>query len=219
MREDLLGYLLGALEPDEVERIEARLEVDPQLQEELREIERSLRPLESEAENFEPPVDLVSRTMDFIEASKPEPAKVQMSESRLEHGSGRRLRIPDALVAAVSLIAFGGLLFPAILEGRFESRRTQCQDNLRQLGIALTSFTTLDPTGRFPEIALDGPLAFAGIYSVELKDRNILDQDNLVLIGAVDVFGPEGNLPPVSRAAARGQNVVVALVFVELGPL
>ena len=64
MHEDLLGYLLGALEPLEMRRVAQRLQDDPEARRQLEEIERSLRPLE---EGFEPPpdppTDLISRTL------------------------------------------------------------------------------------------------------------------------------------------------------------
>lgn len=64
MHEDLLGYLLGALEPHEMRRVAQWLQDDPEARRQLEELERSLRPLE---EGFEPPSDpppdLVSRTL------------------------------------------------------------------------------------------------------------------------------------------------------------
>ncbi len=64
MDEDLLGYLLGALEPHEMRRVEERLRVDPDAREELAQIERSLRPLdESREPNESPPPDLIARTL------------------------------------------------------------------------------------------------------------------------------------------------------------
>lgn len=64
MREDLLGYLLGALEPDEMEQVRHRLKVDPEARRQLAELEEMLRPLHEQQETIEPPPsDLVSRTL------------------------------------------------------------------------------------------------------------------------------------------------------------
>jgi len=69
MQEDLLGYLLGALEPHEMRRIAQLLEEDPELRLELAELERALEPLEDGLEAMSDPMpDLVARTM----ASLPE---------------------------------------------------------------------------------------------------------------------------------------------------
>ncbi|QDS89327.1 hypothetical protein EC9_35260 [Rosistilla ulvae] len=189
MREDLLGYLLGALEPEEVLRVEALLDSDPDARAELQRIKESLRPLDEESESFEPPADLIGRTMDFIEASKPQPAAtpsvdsaIPFSETGLSQrgASTRRWRIPDALVATVSMIVLGGLVFPAILEGRYEARRTQCQSNLQELGTALAQFAISEPDQRLPKIDLRGPLAFAGVYAVDLKEHDLLDRENAI---------------------------------------
>ncbi|MCA9163069.1 MAG: hypothetical protein KDA62_08820, partial [Planctomycetales bacterium] len=71
MREDLLGFLLGALDATERQRIERKLEADPQLREQLEEIRRKLDPLESirddeDAWENEPPFGLADRTCDFV---------------------------------------------------------------------------------------------------------------------------------------------------------
>ncbi len=64
MHEDLLGYLLGALEPHEMRRVAQWLRDDPVAREELAKIEQSLRPLEESYEPVElPPSDLVARTL------------------------------------------------------------------------------------------------------------------------------------------------------------
>ncbi len=63
MREDLLGYLLGALEPGEMERISRALRADPVLRAELSRLQESLRPLDDANDLYEPPADLIDRTM------------------------------------------------------------------------------------------------------------------------------------------------------------
>lgn len=64
MHEDLLGYLLGALEPHEMERVAQMLRDDPAAREELERIEASLKPLEDNYQPVEPPPsDLVERTL------------------------------------------------------------------------------------------------------------------------------------------------------------
>ena len=64
VHEDLLGFLLGALEPHETKRVERWLREDPLAREELARVERSLRPLQEGAGKVElPPPDLVSRTL------------------------------------------------------------------------------------------------------------------------------------------------------------
>jgi prepilin-type processing-associated H-X9-DG protein len=66
MREDLIGYLLGALDPDEMERVTEALRNDPALRDELEQLRRMLEPLDQANEIFEPPGDLIDRTMASI---------------------------------------------------------------------------------------------------------------------------------------------------------
>jgi len=61
MQSDLLGYLLDALEPQEREAVEARIECEPHLQEQLARLRRSIRLLE-DVPSFEPPAGLAART-------------------------------------------------------------------------------------------------------------------------------------------------------------
>jgi len=58
---DLLGYLLDALDPEEREAVEARIEREPLLQEQLVELRRAVRLLE-DVSWFPPPVGLAART-------------------------------------------------------------------------------------------------------------------------------------------------------------
>ena len=51
MREQLIGYLLSALEPDEHQIVEAQLSRDPQLKRELELLSRSLQPLACDREH------------------------------------------------------------------------------------------------------------------------------------------------------------------------
>ncbi len=68
MREQLLGYLLEALEPDERHRLEAELLQDPTLQRDLEELNDSLEPLRLTEGPPEPPAGLAERTCQMIAA-------------------------------------------------------------------------------------------------------------------------------------------------------
>jgi hypothetical protein len=61
MQHDLLGYVLDALEPDERGAVEARIERDPLLQEQLVRLRSAVRLLE-DVPSFEPPSGLAART-------------------------------------------------------------------------------------------------------------------------------------------------------------
>ncbi len=79
MREDLLGYLLGALEPHEMRRVERLIQENPVAREELAELERALKPLDDSVDAASDliPSDLVSKTMANL---PPLPAKETVAD-------------------------------------------------------------------------------------------------------------------------------------------
>jgi anti-sigma factor RsiW len=182
MHEDLLGYLLGALEPHEMRRVARLIQEDPAIRAELAEIERALAALEGMAEpNVEPvPADLVSRTLAGI-PPLPKPGTIDATlDSLVPMHPGIEVAGPhhsswlDWIGGAAAMAAILGLLIPALAEGRMEARKVACQAHLRQLGTAITQFVNRDPQHRLPAVAESGPEAFAGMYAVRLSDAGLL---------------------------------------------
>ncbi len=197
--EDLLGYLLGALEPHEMDRVARWLQESPEARRQLGRIESSLRPLE---ENYQPPesppLDLVARTLASlpprpnqvdqkqgfsVQVNKAFADKVSSGLSTMSSGVETPHRSHfswmDWAASAVAAAVLLGLFLPAIMEGRFEARKVACQDQLRQLGTALTQYVSRDYQNRLPAVAKEGPEAFAGVYAMRLNDAGLLiDGDN-----------------------------------------
>lgn len=216
MHEDLVGYLLGALEPHEMRRVAEALRVDPKLRAELAQIQEALRPLE---DAYEPPAapssDLVARTLDNLpplphldtqgkdaqpkgdQESSPEGEPVIDSVIDAVIDAGQAAEAPGSLTpmanasgwsgrssmnwldwvsGSVAVAILLGLLLPAIAQGRFESRKAACQDQLRSLGTALTSFVNRDSGKQLPAVSPNGREAFAGVYAVRLHDAGLLEE-------------------------------------------
>lgn len=189
MQEDLLGYLLGALEPDEMQRVENMLRESEEARRMLADLERKLRPLQDDCEVIEPPPgDLISRTMDSLpplpripgRESSPAAASVEPASNRatmtpvLESGGTSTWSWRDwfgSITAASVLLA---VAIPSIVEGRFAARREFCQDNLRQLGTAMTQFVNRNAEARLPSVDSTGHQAFAGVYAPRLHDSGLL---------------------------------------------
>lgn len=192
MHEDLLGYLLGALEPHEMRRVERMIREDPTLRQQLREIERALEPLE---QNLNPaieelPTDLVGKTMAGIpplaENQSPGERRTQATfdslvpmNAEIEMGEINRWSFIDWAGGAVAAAAILGLLLPSLAHGRFEARKVACQNQLRQLGTAITQFVNRDRQQRLPAVAESGPEAFAGVYAVRLGEVGLLPDATL----------------------------------------
>ncbi len=191
MHEDVLGYLLGALEPHEMRRVAEMLRTDPLARAELERIEKALQPLEDSYEPVEPPpADLVARTLAALPPlpGKEQPAASEPLESEpiasstlapmnsgVEPPSEAGLSWMDWVSGSIAAAVLLSLLLPALAQGRFESRKIACHDQLRRLGTALTRFVTQNQRERLPEVSEQGPEAFAGVYAVRLRDADLLD--------------------------------------------
>ncbi|MEZ6089534.1 MAG: hypothetical protein R3C05_16195 [Pirellulaceae bacterium] len=228
MREDLLGYLLGALEPDEERRVERLLQRDPVARQELARIEASLKVFDHDETAFTPPDDLIAKTMDFIDASRADRAStpsamlmepLRNGELERRPASNRRWRIPDALVAVVSMIVLAGLVFPAMLQQRFEARRSHCQQNLQELGTSLAHFAINDPQRQLPNIDLEGPLAFAGVFMVKLKEAELLDRENSIWCPSQDQPETYVAIPSISELQSASLSKLTRLQAVSGGHL
>ncbi len=235
MHEDLLGYLLGALEPHEMRRVAQWLRDDASAREELAKLERSLEPLEEGYDPVEPPPrDLVARTLASLPPLPNAPASVDHPSA--EHSStaamaGDGVENHDsisvglapmrasvdaprsstmtwidwaggALAAAVLL----GLLLPALAQGRFESRKATCQDQLRQLGTALTQFVMMNQQNRLPAVAESGPEAFAGMYAIRLRRTGLLDDASIRWCPSIDLPADDsGDFPGVTEMLSTAE--------------
>ena len=197
MHEDLLGYLLGALEPHEMERVAALLKQDPEARRQMIEIQKSLRPLEDTYQPGQaPPADLIARTLGQIPSqpeSNPLPAVDGLPSM---HASNHRPRSRSvtwldmaALSAAAAIVL--ALLVPSIANGRFEARRIACQDQLRGLGIAITTFVDRNEQHRLPAVSKSGPEAFAGVYAVRLRDSGLLENPSTRWCPSLDAPGDD----------------------------
>lgn len=184
--EELIAFLLGDASPEVCERIELALATDPSVVARIDEFKQVLNELDA-LEHSEPPHDLFSKTMSRIDSLpanagndfEPVPELVQPSTLMSPSGqlaSRSRRVFWDSTVLVVCMAALCGLLLPALMRIRFESRRAQCANNLRVLGAGLIDLALASPGQRFPQIAQEGPEAFAGIYAVRLSDAGLLER-------------------------------------------
>jgi len=185
MREQLLGYLLDALEPDECERLEDRLQRAPDLQQELELLSEALEPLRAADGPIQPPPGLAQRTCRMVDAyrtgherrrprdSAPAPmapAPPCKAEARVAATDFGGMTLADMTVAAGIVVAAALLLFPAIQQSRASARLDRCRNNLRQIGAALAHYATHNH-GYYPPI---GPGETAGVYAVHLQQNGYM---------------------------------------------
>jgi hypothetical protein len=205
MRDQLIGYLLDALEPAEHEVVEAQLQLDPQLRRELELLSRSLSPLAADKEHYEPRPGLATRTCEFVVAQ----AATVMPPSAAAPGV-RQWKFTDMAIAAGIFLAAATLFFPALNQSRFAARVTQCQNNLRQIGRGMTEYSNMH-NGCYPNVPVTGKLAVVGIYGPRLVElRFITDPNVLVCPDSALAEQRNYNVPtPQQLNMAEGQELVI----------
>ncbi len=126
-----------------------------------------------------------------------------------------KFRAAFTLVELLVVIAIIGvlvaLLLPAVQAAREASRRAQCQNNLKQIGLALHNFGS---TGdKYPPARVDDPTAPAprqnqwGRSSVHAFLLPFIEQGNLA--NQFDLSEDYRSSPSSSPAAARSSNITV----------
>lgn len=211
--ENLIGYLLGALEADECVRLEQYLEGDPGLRRRLQELDDQLNAIrQSDFDEFDnPPADLSERTCDAIYEYEQACEPARPSSWNTSAAGTRDWSFIDMVVAGGVCLAVSLLFFPAVVNSRFESRSSACQNNLRQLGVSLDLFSR-DHNNDFPVAASDGNGACAGYYAPLLKDCGLLDESE-ILVCPSSSFARDVDdwyVPTCDELRrARGQRLVV----------
>ena len=194
--EQLLGYLLGALEDSEQKLVEDQLQGDSRLRRELALLEKGLKPLEAARGEFSPPPGLATKTCRFVAARAERPTAANsprrpattprmqpMSAAAAGPSGTSRWNWWDMAVALGILVAASLLVLPAIQNSRFTARLTTCQDNLRQIGLALSQYSRMH-AGYFPYVPPRGKLKYAGIYAPTLSGAGLLQDANWVICPA-----------------------------------
>jgi hypothetical protein len=178
-REHLLGYLLGALDPDERAEVERELARELALRDELHRLEDCIGRigLADEPDHFSPPAGLATRTCQFVvvhSRTLVQTAQPAFSSAPAEYLESRRFTWIDLLTAAAVLVAGFALFFPALSHSRFQAQIATCQNHMRQAGLALHEFSTLDEQRRFPWIEATGKRNRAGIYAPTLVNQQLV---------------------------------------------
>ncbi len=174
VRGQLLDHLLGALDEPEQEAVARQLQDDPQLRRDYVSLQSRIEVVQSVRVQFPPPSGLARRTCDFVAARRSRPSadpngRTPMTAVTAPPDRVGRLRWLDVAVAAGILVAASLLILPALQNLRFDARRLACQDNLRELGRAMTEYSDAHG-GYFPGIPRRGNMAVAGAFAPTLVD-------------------------------------------------
>ncbi len=181
MEEQLIGYLLKALDEPGMRQVETYLAQHPEARETLALLEKAIAPLEADRASPAPPPMLVERTLARIaeEACNPQ-APLELPQappvSPATISSGRSWwRRADVLVAAsivLTLIGVGLTILGSLRAPSSAAIATECKNNLRQFFFALQQYH--EQHHRFPDVSQESPRDVAGMVVPILADAGVL---------------------------------------------
>jgi len=187
MCEDLLGYAMNALEPDEAALIETKLAADPELRRQLDVIRRCLKPLEADQVMIDPPADLARRVCDAVDDLRAVPVGVPAASAAADAtlvGAASSWRRPDAAAVIGLSMAALVLFMPILASHRYRAQAVACREKLHVVGRAMIDYSR-NHAGLFPTVAADGNFSHAGVYAVRLRDDGYLPNEREVFCPAV----------------------------------
>ncbi len=177
--QQLLGHLLGALDEDEQDWLEWRLERDSGYRRQWAQWCRRMAPLEAFKPDFEPPPGLAERTCRFVAAhrsgSVSPPLPAIPSGDYLTGGHGV-FGWSDVITLSILVVMAVAAIFPAIQDSRLQARVAACQDRLQKMGQGLSEYSMrraipvthlahhgrLTPTGAIVAQFLEGEMSADG---------------------------------------------------------
>ena len=176
MDDQLVDYVLNQLTPTERAELEQHLVTHPEDAGKINRLRSALQPLAADRNAYAPPAGLVvaaiARTAQHIVTERLQPIEKVRDKPTIRRvvTSGDWLipnwrRIDVAVAAGIAFIAVG-LVFGAIGKIRHTSQVYACQDQLRQLHVALTGYTDTH-NGRYPEVGTSS-VPVAGAFVTEL---------------------------------------------------
>jgi hypothetical protein len=175
MDENLLGYLLDALDPDAYRAVEAHLRLHPDARARLEELGQMLAPLTADAAAPEPPSHLAAFTLARVAAHQTAQrllAAPQPSRRQIGMPFRRGPRRADLVVAGLILLLSAGMGMTWLARQWRDYRVLACQNNLHGIWTALQVYADGHPEGggAFPRVEVEPPRNFAGVYMPVLTD-------------------------------------------------
>ena len=197
MREQLVGYLLDALEESEARQVEAALadpREGPALQRDLERLRLAAMPLARDSDLIPAPPGLAARTIRYVESqAKSGPLPMPRAFTAEEGGRGNaggRVWIDRMIVAATGLAACV-LVGPLLLDAITESRARRAERNLQKASTALQGYAESHRV--FPTPPGEGPLSRAGLYAPTLVSEQRLVADDGTLLSPGTTLSRRGD--------------------------
>ncbi len=208
MQENLLGYLMGALDEAQRAEVQAALEADPQLAAECARLEQTIAPLSEDEAWIDPPSRLAERTIALVEAQAVKQATATRS-TKLEELLASRTDCPSA---------------PPIENEVTTAGRTDRRSVLPANEQALSSrrWTLADAIVTACILAAAAVLLFPAIASSRHQAALTQCQNNLRQVGQALVdysYDHDGRFPLVPANGKLGVAGIYAPILKESGRL
>lgn len=173
MDENLVGYLLNALDESTQRQVEEYLRSEPGAQRRLDLLRRTLKPLELDRDQIEPPAGLAERTVARARTRSREIIMIPAPPARSAAHAAWWHR-SDVLVAAGLLICVVGLGAPGLYRLRsFYQNRSECSDNMRVMHQALVGYAD-NHGGNLPQVEDRPRRNMAGVFVPTLNDAGVM---------------------------------------------
>ena len=224
MNEDIIGYVMGALDAQEHQRIEDLMRSNTDLQSQVDLIRRSLQPLES-YRHCEPPSDLHNQTLayvfDQVDAHKigstTPIAQPAFTSKQLVTGSRRSWRPMDIFVTGIVAASLLMLLSPALFNSRFAAELRQCQSNLQNLYAGFSQYS-ITHEGEFPTVPNNSAFATSGAYApILLEQGYVTDEGNFFCPAAIESIAWRKEGIPTKHTVANANLEDLAALQQRMG--
>jgi hypothetical protein len=176
--ENLVGYLLKALDAASEREVEIYLQSHPEAQTRLDLLRKAFEPLEADRDLPEPPRGLRVRTLARIAEYRCS-APIRMPQAPAIRSFAPRRSWwtrADVLVAASILLLVLPFIPPGIVYIQQQHKITVCQDNLRRFHQAFVNYGD-QYNGALPMVEERAPRNFAGVFVPVLHDAGVLGSD------------------------------------------
>ncbi len=185
--ENLIGYLLGALDEDTRAEVEAQILGDLDARCRLEQLQLTLEPLGADKVDMAPPKDLAVRTIARVaEYYSLNLARAPEAVARSTPLASRWRRADFVVAAAVVLLALV-VGVPALLRLRGPSMGAalaECKNNMRVLNVGLQTYK--DIHHEFPSVVVEKPRDAAGMVVPILADAGaVLEPASLCCPGSI----------------------------------
>ncbi len=214
-QEDLVGYVLGALEAQERNDVQQYIDKHPDTEETLLELRNAMAPLDALDAFPRGCPGLARRTCELVASMDLPPTPAPETDSptsepvtpgsvfrlgrladRIEHpASWSRM---DLLAGVAFLAILGGILFPAISWSRFNSRISHCQSNMTSVGLGMLQYSDLHGQ---PKTHIPGrnPMATLSIFAPVLLETGLVEKEANFRCAGLASGSEEARIPTVAQ--------------------